>query len=365
MRDKFNLIGPVEPSGLSWLINCFLELGIKSTLLPEIWEEKSVGCVISEYGKPLGQWLPALSKVEREFHFKPGIGVEWSHDWLRPEHLDTRTIFFTREPKTALYSAYKRANVSSGNFEEFLLEIDPQWLLNRMQLWTLFHALWWHHNDIHFFFFDSYKSDPVGTLRNVLEKLDFNSHTPTELLEATSKSSLEKAKESEKKFKLASKLNSQTFNRSGSIDVENFSEEAHAYSLIDKVCTPTYLQIKKGESVNITTLQPHLALYLKKHPALQGLFDKVEEKNSSLSLYSHIDSKTIGYFKNDAERNLLLNILLKRILINFTNDMRFLIDQRSASRKGRNSFRIIKFFWWLFSIGVRKISRKFLRIKRV
>jgi hypothetical protein len=365
MRHKFNLIGPIEPSGLSWLINCFLELGIKSTLVPEIWKERGGCWIISERSKPLAQWLPALSKVEREFHFNPVVGVEWSHDWLTSDHLGTRTIFFTREPKTALYSAYKRANVSGRNFEEFLLEIDPQWLLNRMQLWTLFHMLWWHHNDVHFFFFDNYKSDPVGTLENVLETLDLKSFTPAELLAAISKSSLEKAKEAEKKFKLVNDLDSLTFNRSGSSEVENFSEEAHGYSLIDRICTPTYLQIRKGESVDTTTFQPHLNLYLKKHPPLQKLFYNEEGKESSLSLYSHIDSRAIRYSKDDVERNYLLNVLLKKIFINFTNDIAFLINQRSVSRVERNSLRILKLFWWLFSIGIRKIIKRILRLRRV
>lgn len=365
MIQKFNLIGPIEPSGLSWLINCLLELGVKSTLIPNVWEEKNGYWVISKRGAALSQWLPALTDPERVFNFDPSIEVNWSHDWLTADHLGRRTIFFTREPKTTLYSAFKRANIRDQNFEEFLLEVDPQWLLNRMQLWTLFHLLWWHHKDVHFFFFDQYKTDPIGTLRNVLDKIGLeSSFTTSEISDAISQSSLEKAKEAEQKFKQANNVNVLTFNRSGSIHVEDSLEEAYAYSLIDKVCTPIYLQLREGQSLNTLAFEPHLNLYFIKNPTLRELFYEKRECGNSLSLFSNIDTRIIGYTKNKSERDLLLNVILKKITRNFVNDLAFLSNQYFDSDKDSRKLRILKVIWWLNSVGIKKIMRKFLRLKR-
>lgn len=168
MKKKIYIISPREPSGATWLINCFLELGIKTYRVKEsqMWIKTEYGYRLTKEEQILKQWLPVLSR-KNIFSFRDDIEVQWTHEWPQEKFEGHQIIFFTRDPRDSLYSRFKREN-SNLTYTEFIDFLDDKTLLNKIDNWLLFHSLWLKKSNLKVFRFEDYKENSYSTLNSIL-----------------------------------------------------------------------------------------------------------------------------------------------------------------------------------------------------
>lgn len=195
------LISPIEPSGVTWLINCLLILGIRTWRRHNSGKRMWIQCEqdnrLSPHENLLQRWLPALSEQE-QFRFEDGINVRWCHEWPAAEHQDQQVIFFIRDPKDALFSRYKR-DLVDASYPDYLEFPDPSTLLGKIDNWTLFCLSWLNWPDVTLVRFEDYKSDAMTTLQNVLSALQIN-RSHEEMTVAVERSTQSRAAEVEKQY---------------------------------------------------------------------------------------------------------------------------------------------------------------------
>jgi hypothetical protein len=222
---------PIEPSGASWLLNCFLELGIRVDHKPvtdRIWRGSAPAAepgrmwMAADDGRfslnpkagVLMKFLPSLARRDT-FRFRGDVSVGYVQD-LPPRDIggDAR-ILFVRDPRDALYSSFRR--IAPGlDFAEFLRFPNPVTLLGRCQHWTLFAASWLQMPGIHVTRFEDYKRDAQATLRAVLSGLDLT-YGESEIAEAARLSSFEQARDAERIVRDRFPHDRQVANRAGAV----------------------------------------------------------------------------------------------------------------------------------------------------
>lgn len=216
MSRKIYLVSPREPSGATWLINCFLELGIKThrVSVPSMWREESGKFFLNPHQNILKKWLPALS-IYNTFEFKQDIEIVWTHEWPIDKFKDHQIIYFIRDPRDSLFSRYKRENPDQS-FAEFIGFLDPYTLLNKIDNWCLFNRSWLSHRQLKVFRFEDYKKEPHALLKCILEylNLDFEADLVSKAIDA---STFEKAAEAEKRYREENPEDEELINRGGKV----------------------------------------------------------------------------------------------------------------------------------------------------
>ena len=362
MPKKVNLIGPVEPTGLSWLINCLIELNFKCSSNSETWEGLDGKVGLRGEQERLRRWLPALSDNSRVFHFRSDIEIVWSHDWISSEKLENKTVFFTRNPKTALFSGYKRLGPTKLSFHDYLNEIDPQWLLNRMQIWNLFHGLWSNHPNVKVFLFEDYKKDAIETLKSVVEFLGVDGIQQEELVRAVEASSFEMAKMSEEKYLKQENSDMTPMIRQGSINLEEDESERIAYEVIDLNCSFLFETIKAGlnskDFLRSSELNSRVCAYLERETTLQKYFPNFELVGESMSGYPHISRTSVEISRQTSNHNHVLSAIQRAIFRNAIHDLKLLTALRKSHISTSNNSVIISL------LGI-PLHLMWSRIKRV
>ncbi|HQH99507.1 MAG TPA: sulfotransferase domain-containing protein [Spirochaetota bacterium] len=211
---KICIVSPREPSGATWLINCFLELGVKTYRNSQfpMWMYANSSYTLSPHENLLKKWLPALTTYER-FNFRDDVEVQWTHEWPSEKFLGKRIIYFIRDPRDSIYSRYKRENPDLS-FREFIDFPDIWTLLNKIDHWILFNRLWMKHEDLKIFRFEDYKSNDVELLKNILANCDLD-YSMEKIRSAAAASTFEKAVEAERKYMEENPEDGELINRSG------------------------------------------------------------------------------------------------------------------------------------------------------
>lgn len=221
---------PTEPSAASWLLNCFLELGIKFYHKPavtNVWRSGHIDAeldVMWQYrdGRHklnvkldmLKKWLPSLYRYE-DFIFRPDIEVEYVQDFATPKWNDSAAIYFVRDPRDALYSAYRRIRPELS-FDDYLNMPNPYTLLNQVDNWSAHVQSWQQVSGIHFFRFEDYKADAREVLVNVLQALKIDA-SDTDIDRAVKESSFKKAQQAEQQYHREYPKDDEVANRAGKI----------------------------------------------------------------------------------------------------------------------------------------------------
>lgn len=256
---KIYLISPREPSGATWLINCFLELGIKTFRDPPkgMWKKNEAGYALSPHEEILKKWLPNLWKHDI-FKFRDDIEIQWSHEWPTKLHDQHQVIYFVRDPRDALYSRYKRESPDQS-FEEFIQFPDVNTLLNKIDNWRLFNLVWLDHPDHKVFRFEDYKLDANKALMDVLDFIGLD-YSSVEIDRAVNASTYKKAVEAESRYRTAHPEDNELINRGGKAgewQQGNISQEV--ISRIEDECADVmqlfgYVQHSKVLPVNYSKL---------------------------------------------------------------------------------------------------------------
>ena len=137
-RKKVVIASPREPCGATWLINCFLELGILTYRgrQEDMWHVEGAKYFLIENENILKKWLPSLTRLEH-FYFIEDIEVEWVHEWPTKRFDNCQIIFFFRDPRDALYSGYRRESPNMS-YSEFLGFLNPVSLLDKVETFYFF-----------------------------------------------------------------------------------------------------------------------------------------------------------------------------------------------------------------------------------
>lgn len=200
------IASPREPSGVTWLINCFLSLGICSYRenLSHTWKKKGDQFYISEEDRILKKWLPILSEKE-SFNFIPLLQTCWTHSLPKADDFLNPAILFVRDPRDAFYSLFKR-ELPSVSYSEFVNQLDPDLLLDRVSYAELFFDSWTKHPNLKILRFEDYKRDPYSVLIDVLQFLGLT-FSNDELKIAIEQSTSERAQNAERRFSSKSQVN--------------------------------------------------------------------------------------------------------------------------------------------------------------
>lgn len=207
--EDIHLVSPWAPSGVAWLLNALLELGVPifRDLTRATWIPDGDGYQLSPHEDDLRRHLPSLSRLDR-FRFRTECRVRWSHEWPAAGNRHAPIILCVRDGADALLSLHRRFHTDRA-FGEYLrgasdvkfapAGFDPQ--LPPADEWALF-VLLWHRvmaGRVLVVRFEDLKRDPVKALRPVAERVGL---TPTdaELAEAAELSSFERAKAAEQRF---------------------------------------------------------------------------------------------------------------------------------------------------------------------
>lgn len=250
MKKKVYIVSPREPSGATWLINCFLELGIKCYRVQEsqMWIKTECGYVLTKEENILKQWLPILS-LKKSFFFREDIEVQWTHEWPQEKFEGHKIIFFTRDPRDSLYSRYKRESPNLA-YDEYINFLDDKSLLDKIDNWVLFHLSWIQNSNLKIFSFEDYKKDAYLTLNSILSwiKVDFNENMK---VEAIKNSTSEIASLAEKRYLETTNIEDKV-NQGGIVGrwKENYDETCNVSISIEQ--RASFLMSKLGYDITNT-----------------------------------------------------------------------------------------------------------------
>lgn len=360
------LIGPVQPSGLTWVVNCLLELGVHTSFSrKEIWEH--VGnrkYRLKTENQNLARWLPSLEDLNREFTFREDIKVLWSHDWPSPELINERILFFTRDPRTALYSEYKRFE-NDNSFMNHILELDTQLLCSRIQVWNMFHLLWSCQPNVTYVRFEDYKLNPIPTLKNCIESLGIKGITTRELESAASQSTFEKAKKTESNYVKLHPSSEAKIIRLGSPSLESKERFHLEYDVIEKHAMEVYRYVNrlKADVTCAMSLTPFMYLRYSFESQIMQVFREKFANGVDFLNSMAVYNRNGSCFHDKSHLKHYLNKYIKTVLGNLKKDINLLA-------KNHDNFRIspirlvtemmlsTTFFFWRRLFGSLKQGRE-------
>lgn len=231
------LPSPREPSGATWLINCLLELGIRTFRYSAdgMWRREGGRWLLNPHERLLRKWLPALSDHE-SFDFRSDIEVQWMHEWRSAKYADSQIIYFVRDPRDAMYSRYKREG-SQLSFAEFVAFPDVSTLLDKVVNWKLFNEGWLSHPRLTVVRFEDYKADAERTLRQVLHAMDLD-YGPSDIGRAVRNSTYDRAAAAERTYRAEHPDDIQIVNRSGrAMEWQTGKIDRNVVARIESLCS--------------------------------------------------------------------------------------------------------------------------------
>ncbi len=205
---KIRIISSSQPNGLTWIVNCLLELNYAcypGQKIEDSWIKDSNTDsykqlkLISQYER----WLPNLvNKNPRKFN--SSYNFSWSHDW-NSELDDSPTILFVRDPKSSILSQYKRFNLKNITYKEYLGMVDPTTLISIAETNNLFYCSWLQNKKIHIIKFEDAKNSPEKTLIDTLQFLNIEVDNLS-IINAVQNSTSEIAQKTEKEYLLRNNM---------------------------------------------------------------------------------------------------------------------------------------------------------------
>lgn len=223
------LVSPREPSGVSWIINCLLELGIRVDLQPTVDQIFGVGRQpasamwlpeaesrwrLHPRASALQKWLPFLSRGET-FAFRDVPPVLHVQRLPLQNEVHGPVVLFVRDLRDALHSLYRRQQPAL-TWTEFVNWPQAETLLDAIDYWRLFMESWLAQSPLFVGRFEDYKSDAVTLLTRVLQFLEHDVPS-AEIAGATNRSSYAAAVAAEQRYRERHPHDQQVVNRAGRV----------------------------------------------------------------------------------------------------------------------------------------------------
>jgi len=241
--NKIILASPKEPCGATWLINCLLELGVMTyrDCPLALWVPFGAGFVLNRHNNHLAKWLPVLGG-RRVFNFRQGIEVQWTHEWPNTSHQNLKIIYFARDSRDALFSAFKRDSLEF-NFDDYVRFPDVFSLLDRIDNHRIHAESWLSLPNVTVVRFEDYKRDAVGTLRYVLSAIGVDV-SDVDVERAVNSSTFEKAAAAERRYRERHPEDSRFICRSGTAgEYQNNVADKSTIQEIEDRCRPLLLRL--------------------------------------------------------------------------------------------------------------------------
>jgi hypothetical protein len=244
-KRKIIIASSLEPSGMTWLVNCLLSLGYlcyPAANRDKVWHQvdKNTYSLSAEFDY-LKKWIPILN-LKLDFDFDPIIEFEWTHSWPTVQDSNFEAILFVRDPRSSLYSRYKR-EFPEVDYDSFLNSLEPNSLLGKHQYLNLFYNSWLLHRNLYIEKFENYKTDDVFTLSKILDKIAIKT-TNEGILRACADSTFEMAAKFEKIYLSNSSIvNTPKMNRAGSANEWRSESLDKSNHMIAYFCTNSMLKL--------------------------------------------------------------------------------------------------------------------------
>lgn len=221
------LVSPREPSGVSWIINCLLELGIRVDLQPTVDQIFGAGQApasamwlpepdgrwrLHPRASALQKWLPFLSRAE-VFSFRPIPPILHIQRLPLCNERRDQVILFVRDLRDALHSLYRRMQPELS-WSEFVDWPNSETLLDAIDHWRLFIESWIDQPNLFIGRFEDYKADARALLAQVLATVQIEC-SPDEIARATEQSSYTAAASAEARYRETHPHDLAVVNRAG------------------------------------------------------------------------------------------------------------------------------------------------------
>ncbi len=202
-RKRILLVSPKSPSGVTWLLNALICLGVRidrnSSPDPGTFCRSEDGSYrLHSAETNLKLHLPELSATT-SFDFSNHVVVEWTHDWPTDGKPADKTFVFVRDPRDALFSLFKRRN-PTVSFEDFLVSFDHVTLLDQIDCWRLFIRSWMATNGAVALRFEEFKEHPEASLSRFFADINVKVPTRERVQYAIESSSVSNAKLAEEQY---------------------------------------------------------------------------------------------------------------------------------------------------------------------
>lgn len=182
-----NFVSPPFACGVAWLINCMMELDLRTSNTSfgvDQWtfdNKKSLWRLSQQARNHLSWHLPALHKKDT-FEFREAINIRWEHRLDFASFGTRKTILFIRDPRDAVYSLYKRNYEGNIDFVEYLDRPD-EWpdhfpgifQLPPLETYAYYCWFWLKMADViplKVIKFEDAKSNPIGVIKDALSFID-------------------------------------------------------------------------------------------------------------------------------------------------------------------------------------------------
>lgn len=208
-QEDVHLVSPWAPSGVAWLLNALLELGVPifRDVTRPTWLASGSRFRLSPHEDDLKRHLPSLSSDDG-FAFRTELRVRWSHEWPIGTNQSAPIILLVRDPADALVSLHRRFHEGLP-IGRFLTEPSkPMYApadflpgLARADEWALFVMLWQQTmaDRVLLIRFEELKTEPLRELRRIARHLGLDA-TDRDLVWAAEQSSFERARAAEDRF---------------------------------------------------------------------------------------------------------------------------------------------------------------------
>lgn len=187
--EHFQIVSPPLPTGVTWLVNVLLELGVRCTSYGSSWLEGADGSypVSPDKLRYLLWHLPALHR-QQGFAFRPDAEVFWDHQLAYAQYPARKTILFARDLRDSAYSyACRQLNLPDVGHEQLLSELHkprtwPDYFPHLFDLpladtLGYFYLIWLTlipERQLLVLRFEDCKADPLGQLRRVCAFLNLS-----------------------------------------------------------------------------------------------------------------------------------------------------------------------------------------------
>jgi hypothetical protein len=199
---KFRIASVHYPTGMSWLLNCLVELDVciyRGKDPKDVWLiDEDGGHTLADKNDSITTFVPSIDLNSKHF-FESQLAVEFSHDLPNQSESHIPTIVFIRDPRDAVYSQFKRVQSSeknSPNYLDYLKDLDPVFCLTPLETWTLFYWTWgWAEEKLILKFEDRFEKS-LEMIQGVCSFLQIE-RTEREIMLAIEASSFSRARTSE------------------------------------------------------------------------------------------------------------------------------------------------------------------------
>lgn len=266
---KAFVVSPFEPSGVLWIANALLELGVRvePAGAVTIWEEDGAGTF--RLRPDADHYRKVLPAAARPLRFDAGLTASYGHSLPTPAHRAGPVLLFVRDPRDALRSRQRRESPRVG-FARYLALRDHRTLLTRVDQWGFFCRAWLAYPLAARLRFEDSKTDPVGTLARAAAALGL-APSRERLERAAAESSFEKAKAADDAYRRANPSETAVHIRSGTAHAWRADAgESEAYGLVARRVADVLRRLGY-EGPDGPGEAPDVALHLRSLGALRGV----------------------------------------------------------------------------------------------